>query len=48
MPLMPAIKTNHISGEKSPHYRSKGHLPGAKEKMGMIRKQCPPITGRFG
>jgi hypothetical protein len=43
--LVPAIKTDHIPGKESSHQSSKGNFPSPKKKVGMIRQQCPGVTG---
>jgi uncharacterized protein YdhG (YjbR/CyaY superfamily) len=45
---MPVVKSNGISGEKSPHERGQRFCSGTKKKVGMIRQKGPAITDRLG
>jgi hypothetical protein len=46
--VVPAIETDRISGEKTPHYCGNRHIGGFQEQVKVIRYQSPGKTGCFG
>jgi hypothetical protein len=46
--VVPAIETDHMSGEKAPHYCGDRHVGGSQQQVKVIRYQCPCKTGCFG
>jgi len=48
MPLMPAVETDRISGQQPTHKCGQFNITGSKQKMCVVWKQCPGITGNIG
>jgi hypothetical protein len=46
--LVPAVETDHISGQQPPHKRCQGNCTSAQKEVSMIRQKCPGKASRLG
>jgi hypothetical protein len=47
MALVPAVKTDHIPGQQSPHQGGNGNFTGPQSEVGMIFEKCPGMATRL-